>query len=988
MTAFLLRTLLPLLSLLGLLASPAAANMQLSAEERALIEQQEVIEVAVMYDFVPFSYIENGTHTGFVADLLDLIEARTGAQLKARIGEWGDNLERLRNQQIDAVADISFKPERTSFTLYTTPYFEIPTVVFADKTFGDYHSLADLSGKQVGVLRNIFYLRELSAREDIHVRTYDDYEQLTRALAFGEIDAAIQNLTSGYHYATHNAYTNIKMAGEFSLDTVGREDLRFGVRTDRPAIQSLLQKGLDSITPDEWDTLINRWVGVSATGLAEHRRTVALTPEEREFVKNNPVIRVHNEQNFEPYSFFEDGQPQGHSVDFIRLLAQRAGLEVEFVNGHSWNDYLGMMRTGQLDVMTNIVFSRERANYMLFTTPYLRLAQGIYRRQGSPGINSPKALQASTLALPEGFYTYEQLGRHGGFKIQPARDSLEALMQVSTGTADATIEIMSVAEHLLQKYAVPGVTGSIPHELIAAEPLSLRLAINIDKPLLRQILQKAMDSLSEQEKRQLQHAWTESSTHKSNYIHLTGRELAWLESRAAVRICSVRQRLPYEQLTSGNEHIGAFADLLDVMRHNAGLSVKLIPVDHFREGLQRLKQGDCDLVSRAPPRLVDEAISLSQPLLEGVLVIATGLDEVYVRNFSQLSTRTLAVVEGSHVQVYLEQHHPELRIRLYPDFSSAMGAVADGHVFGLIGTLPTISRAIVTEHRADIKISGELVPDYPAVLATRSGNQILLQIINKAIQSISTEQYETIGNRWLQAPVLAEPPDYRLITQAALATLLLITLILVWNRKLARLNARIQDSSNQLLAAHEELKVKNRMLEQLSTTDRLTRLKNRLYLERAFEQQLKRAEQILEYGFSLLLVDIDHFKDVNDRYGHECGDAVLTDFAAVLSGNSREQDILARWGGEEFMLICPDTRLEDAVQYAQALLSAVRGHRFSQVGRCTASIGVAAWEPGDCYKTLCRRADQALYQAKRQGRDQVCQQPTHALQSEITSGLI
>ncbi|MBR9830160.1 MAG: transporter substrate-binding domain-containing protein, partial [Oceanospirillales bacterium] len=373
-----LRTLLPTLLLLLALITPASATVKLSTAEQLLVTDGKVIEVAVMYDFVPFSYVEDGVHKGFVADLLMLIEAKTGARLKARVGEWGDNLERLRQKQVDVIADVSFKPERTSFVLYTTPYFEIPTVVFTDKAFGNYRSPADLSGKHVGVLRNIFYIRELRKRQDIRISEYDDYQTLTRALAFGEIDAAIQNLTSGYHYATQNAYTNIKMAGEFTLDNVGREDLRFGVRTDRPVIQSLLQKGLDNISADEWKQLTNRWVGVTSGDLVERRQTAALTPEEREFVKNNPVIRVHNEQTFEPYSFFENGQPLGHSVDFMRLLAQRAGMEIEFISGSSWNDYLEMLRTGEIDVMTNIVRSPEREAFMHFTTPYLRLAQGIY----------------------------------------------------------------------------------------------------------------------------------------------------------------------------------------------------------------------------------------------------------------------------------------------------------------------------------------------------------------------------------------------------------------------------------------------------------------------------------------------------------------------------------------------------------------------------------------------------------------------------------
>ncbi len=954
-----------------ILTRPLSASVVLTPAEQALIAEGNQIEVAVMYDFVPFSYVEGGEFKGFIADLLQLIESKTGASFKPRIGEWSDGLNRLQNKQIDVIANISFKPERTSYALFTTPYFEIPTAVFTDKRFGRYESLADLSGKHVGVLKDIFYLKELSTRTDIRISTFDDYEQLTRALAFGEIDAAIENLSAGHYYATQNAFTNIKVAGEFSVENLSREDLRFGVRSDRPAIHSLLQKALDDINEQEWDRLLNRWVGVGSSTIIDQRQTISLTPEEREFLKNNPVIRVHNEAKFEPYNFFEDGVPQGHSVDFMRLLAKKAGFEVKFVSGRSWNDYLKMMRRGELDVMTNIVFSQERAQYMLFTNPYLRLAQGIYRRQGTPPIDNMDKLRSSTLVLPEGFFTFEQLGSQGGFTLLPAKDSVDSLTKVSTGEADATIELMSVAEHLMSKYAIPGLVGSNPYQVLAAEPISLRLAITKDKPILRHILQKAMDSLSEQEKRQLQEKWTGKGAHLSHYLHLSGSELSWMESRAAVRICTNISHLPFEQ-TDENDHIGAFADLLEIMRHNSGLNVRLIPTRNFRAALTKLNNRECDLISRAPPTLNSPDINLSHPLLAGTLVIATGLDEIYVHDFKQIQNETLAVIEGGHVQHYLESQHPHLHLRLYPDLDHALDAVAEGKVFGLIDTLPFLSRGIVTQYRSNIKISGDLVDYYPAVLATRSEDNTLLQIINKAIQSITPEQYETIHSRWLQAPITAKPADYTLITQVTLATALLVTLMLVWNRKLANLNARIRESRNQLIEAHEELKVKNRMLEQLSTTDRLTRLYNRLYLEQAFEEQLKRVEQVKGYSFSLLLIDIDHFKLINDRYGHDIGDAVLADFAAVLKGSSREQDIIARWGGEEFMLVCPDTRLKDATAQAESLLYSIRQHRFARVGKCTASIGVASWQQGDTHQSLCRRADQALYRAKGQGRDQVC----------------
>lgn len=952
--------------------SALATEIELSPAEHAFIEETNTIDIAVMYDFVPFSYVEDGVYKGFVADLMKLLEKKTGATLKPRIGEWSDNLSKLNNKRIDAIADISFKPERTSFVLYTSPYFEIPIAVFTDKSFGRYKGLADLSGKHVGLLKGIFYQSELLQLEDIRISTYEGYEQLTRAVALGEVDVGLQNLTSGLYYASQNAYTNVHVAGEFTVKNLGREDLRFGVQVDKPEVQSILQKGLDSITPREWKQLTDHWLGVAPSDILSSHTSLSLTSEEREFVKNNPVIRVQNETNYQPYNFFEDNMPRGHSVELMRLLAKKVGFEVDFISGYSWQDYLQMIRGDELDVMVNIAYSEQRETYLKFTSPYLRQAQGIYYRQGSDPVNTLEQLRAARIALPEGFYIYDVLKADGRFTVLPTRDSLEALLMVSTGQADATIESMTVAEHLAHKYAVPGIAVTSPPQMEPTDPLSLRLAVSQNNPMLHRLLQKAIDSLTEQEARQLQYKWTANPSESQHYLHLTAQELAWMESRAAVRICTVKQALPYEGLNEQGLHQGAFADLLDIMRKNSGLNIRLVGVSHYREAMQKLRRGHCDLITQSVSEQTPGDIRYSQPLLEMPLVVATQLNAVYVDSFDKLKAEKVAVIADSHIHAFLQQEHPALALKAYPNMHDALGAVSSGEVFGVVDTLPTISRIIATEHRTDLKISGELMNQYPMRLATHRDNATLLQIINKAIQSITPDQYEQAESHWLQTPVLTEPADYRLIKQVGALVAVVLVLIIIWNRKLSKLNRQVNESRNQLLEMHEQLQAKNRLLEQLSTTDQLTGLKNRHFLEAEVPRQIAQVEHQPGAELTLLLFDIDHFKQVNDQYGHHIGDTVLAEFAELLSQNIRELDIAARWGGEEFLLLCPDTGLKDAHQYAWTLLSKIRQFEFDQVGHCTASIGIASWKAGDNFDSICQRADSALYDAKAMGRNRVC----------------
>ncbi len=167
-----------------------------------------------------------------------------------------------------------------------------------------------------------------------------------------------------------------------------------------------------------------------------------------------------------------------------------------------------------------------------------------------------------------------------------------------------------------------------------------------------------------------------------------------------------------------------------------------------------------------------------------------------------------------------------------------------------------------------------------------------------------------------------------------------------------------------------ELEASHREVTQLSVTDRLTRLANRIRLEEVLDEGTSQASR---YGtpFAVTLLDVDHFKQVNDTHGHLVGDDVLVRVAQVLKANTREGDVVGRWGGEEFMVIAPHTRTAEAGQLAERLRAAIANLEIPTVGHKTASFGVTEYAAGDDLNQLLVRADAALYSAKRGGRNRV-----------------
>lgn len=164
-----------------------------------------------------------------------------------------------------------------------------------------------------------------------------------------------------------------------------------------------------------------------------------------------------------------------------------------------------------------------------------------------------------------------------------------------------------------------------------------------------------------------------------------------------------------------------------------------------------------------------------------------------------------------------------------------------------------------------------------------------------------------------------------------------------------------------------------RQIERLATRDELTGALNRRSLQILLEEQLQLAAAGGQ-GFCVAMLDLDHFKTVNDTHGHLTGDAVLKTFSELASGSTRSNERVGRYGGEEFLAIMNTASLTGATVAMERIRSGAAGHNWSAIAPgliVTVSIGVALYKPGDRVETLLKRADDALYRAKGRGRNQV-----------------
>ena len=204
------------------------------------------------------------------------------------------------------------------------------------------------------------------------------------------------------------------------------------------------------------------------------------------------------------------------------------------------------------------------------------------------------------------------------------------------------------------------------------------------------------------------------------------------------------------------------------------------------------------------------------------------------------------------------------------------------------------------------------------------------------------------------------------LSREAIVYLLRIHLFLAILLALASVATSMRDTVKDAL-------VRSEALEQAARTDPLTGLANRRAAESTLQRQ---AASVRRYGLpvSVIGMDIDHFKAVNDTYGHATGDAVIAGVARILRDSVREPDFVARWGGEEFLVVAPEIAGEAGVQLAERCRQAIAERPIAGVP-VTASFGVTTFGPQDSLDTVLRRADDMMYRAKQEGRDRVFYSP-------------
>jgi len=440
-------------------------------------------------------------------------------------------------------------------------------------------------------------------------------------------------------------------------------------------------------------------------------------------------------------------------------------------------------------------------------------------------------------------------------------------------------------------------------------------------------------------------------------IAFTPAEQAYIARAQPVTMCVDPDWEPFERINETGSHEGIAADLVQLVAERTGLRIMLHPTGNWDESLDASRAGRCQILSflnRTPER--EGWLAFTGPIFFDPNVIITREEHGFIANLHGISNETVALPRGTMVEEKLRSLYPNLTVVLTGSEQESVSLVSDRKADMTVRSLIVAAYAIRKEGLFNLKISGQ-VPELTNELriGVLKDEPILRDILDKGVATLTPQERDSISNRHVSVQVQSGI-DYVLTWKIVGGAAVLLLIAVYWNRKLSRMN--------------RELYRLNRELRRLSMTDPLTGLFNRMKIDDTLDSELQRARRYGQ-GFGLIMVDIDHFKQVNDAHGHQAGDTVLTELAGILQGQIRATDTAGRWGGEEFIVVCPQTDEAGTAKLGEELRQRIEAHVFPVIGQVTASFGVAAWRAEDRVEDLVGRADAALYESKRQGRNRL-----------------
>lgn len=689
--------------------------------------------------------------------------------------------------------------------------------------------------------------------------------------------------------------------------------------------------------------------------LSTDQLPLQLNDTQKQWLNEAGVIKVGVMSDWPPINYINlKDEQDGFGPELANLLNQKLGGRIQLVSG-DWQNLYAAVKEGELDAIMDITPRPERMEDFLFTEPYLNIPHVIIARKDGGAFPNKESLVGHTIALEAGFGSIAYFDKNfPNIHINTYENTSQALTAVIAGNADAYVGNRAVANYVIRTELMSSlqITGR-------AEKRGSILSIGVNKKdtVLRDILQLALDDISNMEV----HAALEQviADQESLFVDLdfTPAELAWMEAHPKIRLASDPAWPPFEYIDENNQYKGIAADFMGLIEEKLPIEFIDSPNTTWRDVVEKLKNKQLDVFSLAMETQARKQFAVfTEPYVSNAMVILTRNDVDFIPGPEGLYGKKVAVEYGYASYDLISRMFPSIELKTYRNTEAALIGLLQGEVFAYVGNLATTSHIMQKQGITGISVSGEMPLRFELAMGVRDDWPELVSILNKTLASITPQEKAHIFKKWINvsAPKSA-PYPIKWLFISILVLGLVVLIVIYWNLQLNR-----------------KVKERTQLLQHQANHDALTGLPNRSALLAQLEDRLNIAER-QKKRLVLLFIDLDDFKKINDTLGHSTGDALLQAATVRLKSVLRKSDIISRFGGDEFVIAVDYIENDiDIETVCLQLLDTMKGS-YNIEGRnlsVSMSIGVAIYpEDGKDVEALLQNADTAMYSSKSLGGD-------------------
>ena len=475
-------------------------HIKLTNKERQWLQKHPTVTVAIETDWAPIDFTtQQGEYVGIAAEYLKAVSQVSGIHFEYKPYQWSQTLKKFKNKQVDLIAAVYKTPDRTSYMHFSKPYFRMMDYFFIRRDI-QASTLKDLRGKRVAVVKE-YAQNKILQQEYPYIKQVpvNNITEAITAVAQGKADILFDTYAVLSYLIEQKNLQNIIVPFRPAERNSGIHALHFAIQPEDTQLLSIINKSLDTLTNKQKEQMQNKWVNLHKT-----RVTLQLTNNEKEWIKEHPIIRVGAGPDWAPVDFVEDGKYVGIAKDYLDLIAQKTGLKFSYTVD-TWNNNIKKIKSKQIDMLGAVYYREERTHYMNFTHPYFELLDYFFIRKGMKA-RTLEDLDGKTAAVPRGYAHAAILKQEfPNIHILYVDTFKEAIDAVAKGKADILFDTYAALSYTLQK---EGIRNIIPFQEYRGKQVNkIHMTTRQDYDTLTSILDKALDSITQEERKKIRQKW-------------------------------------------------------------------------------------------------------------------------------------------------------------------------------------------------------------------------------------------------------------------------------------------------------------------------------------------------------------------------------------------------------------------------------------------------------------------------------------------------